>query len=107
MTREEVKELGFEEIPHYTVMGSMLYDLGRGRYLSFGCIGSPNEMIFLCQHDYEDHRIVTDLVSVHNYDYDGYIDKHKLLALMELLTCTRFKNKTNEAKNTKEEEETD
>lgn len=81
MTKQDARDMGFEDIPHFTVAGSLIYNLGRSRHLSFGCIGTPNEMIFICLSDNEEK--ITDLVCLHNYDYDGYITKDKLTSMIE------------------------
>jgi hypothetical protein len=86
LSRERLTAIGFKEIPHFTVTGSMLYDLGRKRHLSFGSIGTPNEMLFITQTDYENKKKITDLVCLHNYDYDGYLTEEKLLSIINSLT---------------------
>ena len=53
-------------------MNSLVYDLGRNRYLSIGDLGNPNEMVFLYERDYDDTRKINDLICLRNYDYDGY-----------------------------------
>ncbi len=82
MTKEEVKKIGFKEIPHYTVMNNLIYELGRGRHLSIGCIGTPNEVLFVCERDKDNPKQINDAVCLHNYDYDGYITEEKLKNLV-------------------------
>lgn len=82
LNREEVLKLGFQEIPHFTVMNSLVYDLGRNRWLSIGDLGNPNEMMFIYECDKDDGRIIDDLVCLHNYDYDGYLTLDKLSLLL-------------------------
>jgi len=86
MTREEVLKLGFKEIGYPTVADILIYDLGRNRQLSFGCIDSPNEIIYICHINKDDSKRIDDLVCVHNYDYDGYITKEKLNKLISGIT---------------------
>lgn len=74
MLRDELKEIGFSEINHFTVMNSLIYDLGRNRQLSIGCIGTPNETVWLCELDVNNDKKITDLVCLRNYDYDGFTD---------------------------------
>lgn len=74
MLRDQLKEIGFEEIPHFTVMNSLIYNLGRNRQLSIGSIGTPNETLWICELDADDDKKITDLVCLRNYDYDGLID---------------------------------
>lgn len=73
MTTEELIKIGFEVIPHFTVTNAHIYKLGRHRHLSIGCAGTPNEMMFICSTDDKDERKITDLICLHNYDYDGYM----------------------------------
>lgn len=86
MTKEELIKMGFKEIPHFTITDSVIFDLGRNRHLSVGCIGTPNEMVFLCETDSDDSTIITDLICVHNYDYDGYIKRRKVASLVNIIT---------------------
>ncbi len=87
MNREETRQMlagyGFKEIPHFTVMKSMNLDLGRRRFLSIGCVGEPNEMMFIQEIDKDNNKKVTDLICVHNYDYDGYLTQEKLVHLLK------------------------
>lgn len=82
LNREEVLKLGFEEIPHFTVTNSLVYNLGRNRWLSIGDLGNPNEMLFIYEYDKKENRIINDLITLHNYDYDGYITLDKLYLLL-------------------------
>lgn len=83
--REYLKNLGFKELPHDTIMNSMVLDLGRRRTLSVGCLGEPNEMVFISEHDHNDQKKITDSVCLHNWDYDGYLTKGKLQNLLSAL----------------------
>lgn len=87
ISKDDLLELGFQEIPHFTVMGSVVYELGRNRLLTVGCAGTPNETMFIVEKSkVGDHY--TDLVCMHNHDYDGYLSKESVAALIEW-----FKNK--------------
>lgn len=77
-----IDEIGFERLPHFTIQNALIYKLGRNRHLSIGDVGTPNEMLFICESDEKDYRIITDLVCLHNYDYDGYLSKLKLETLI-------------------------
>lgn len=81
LSAKDLIKIGFKEMPHFTVMGNLTYDLGRNRHLSIGDVGTPNEMVFINVVDNNDYRNVTESVCIHNYDYDGNmtIDKMKLL----------------------------
>jgi hypothetical protein len=82
MSIEDLKNLGFKEISTYTIMGSLVYDLGRERFLSIGSVGTPNEMVFIGQ---KDDDMITDLVVIKNYDYDGYTSLQDIKDLIKLV----------------------
>lgn len=74
-------EIGFQNLAHFTVGQQSKYPLSRRRYLSAMCIGTPNESIWLGHKDKD--GTVTDLVCIHNYDYDGFITAERLKALID------------------------
>lgn len=78
-----LRELGFKEVRNFTITGAMTYQLGRRRHLSVGCVGTPNETLFICESDAIDPKNTTDLICLHNYDYDGYLTVHKLQTLIK------------------------
>lgn len=86
LARQDLLNIGFKEIPHMTVMNSLIFDLGRNRHLSIGCIGEPNEMIFICEVDDEDDRKITDLICIRNFDYDGYTILEDVKAIIRSIT---------------------
>ena len=71
MTEEDLLSIGF-------VKGelSLKYHLARKRFISVFCVGTPNEVVYLCYRDSVD--VVDDLICVHNFDYDGYLTREKL-----------------------------
>jgi len=83
--RQKLIDLGFKEIPHFTVTNALDYDLGRDRRLSFGAIGTPNEMLWLCQQEHDNYEETTDLICLHNYDYDGYITLEEVENIIKTL----------------------
>lgn len=85
LSEDDLLSIGFERIPHFTVNRAMIYKLGRNRHLSVGDAGTPNEMLFICESNKDDYRKITDLVCLHNYDYDGYLSKSKLETLINCL----------------------
>lgn len=85
LSEEDLISIGFERIAHFTVNKAMVYKLGRNRHLSIGNAGTPNEMLFICESDKDDFRKITDLVCLHNFDYDGYLSKSKLETLIQCL----------------------
>lgn len=85
ITKKELTSLNFKPLEHYTILNSFIYDLGRNRHLSIGAFGTPNETVFICETCNEDSKKITDLICLHNYDYDGYISKRKLRDIIKLL----------------------
>lgn len=83
MTNDDLILLGFKTLPHATIGKNVVYDLTNGRQLSATCVGNPNEMLFL--NDINNGRI-TDVIPIHNYDYDGYLTEEKLKAILTALT---------------------
>ncbi len=90
LTKEQVLELGFKELPHFTVMDSLVYDLGRRRCLSIGCLGTPNEMLFIGQLFNAEDRY-QDLITLSNFDYDGYLTLEKLSVLLTFFAENKTK----------------
>lgn len=88
LTEEILIKAGGKKIPHMTVTNSILFDLDRDRFLSIGCVEDCNQMAWI-QHI--DGRKVTDLVCVHNYDYDGWLYLHDLQNLIFALTGEEIK----------------
>lgn len=92
LTREALIDIGFKEVPHYTVVQSLVYDLGRARYLSIGCVGTPNEMLFIGQLDNDDNKKITDVVVLKNYDYDGYVSLLQIKMIISAITGHIFED---------------
>ena len=89
-SRDDFKSIGFKEVPHYTVGGNLLYDLGRGRELSIACLGTCNEMLFLSQVDDKNDKEITDMIVLKNYDYDGFIKIEDVKAIITAITGRTF-----------------
>lgn len=70
-------------MPHFTVANNMILDIGRNRHLSYGSVGRPNEMIFICEAAENDSNSITDLVCIHNYDHDGYMTMERLKMIIQ------------------------
>jgi len=85
MDRQILINMGWEEIPHFTVGNNLIYNLGRYRQLSLACLNTPNEVLFISEHDRENVKKITDLVCLHNYDYNGYITLEKIENLIKYL----------------------
>lgn len=90
MTKQDFLSIGFVEYPHKVIDGYMQYDLGRYRELSIQNLGTPNEMVFICEVDADDETEITDLVCVHNYDFDGYLTLDKIKMLITAITGRVF-----------------
>ena len=76
MNNETLLQKGFIKTPHPVIKEIFVLDVGRNRYISIGALGSPNEIAFLNQKDHNSG--ITDMVCVHNFDYDGFLSKEKL-----------------------------
>jgi len=90
MTRQELIDIGFKEIPHFTIGNTLIYDLDRRRHLSVADLGGPNEFMYLCEVDDENSKEINDLVCVHNYDYDGKLSMEKVKGLISCITARIF-----------------
>lgn len=88
LSKKDCLEIGFKEMPHYTVGDSLTYDLGRNRQLSISCVGTPNETLWITQSDRKDYRKIDDLVCLHNWDYDKYITIDKLKQIISGISKT-------------------
>jgi len=86
MTNQDLIEMGFKKFPHFTVSHNVNYSLGRHRHLSAGCVGTPNEMLFIIETDDQDDKSITEIICLHNYDYDGYLTERKVKSLINLIT---------------------
>jgi hypothetical protein len=85
MTNDDLIEIGFKKIQHFTVTNAVIYPLGRHRHLSAGCVGTPNEMLWICETDDQEEKHVIDLVCLHNYDYDKELTIKKVKALIDTI----------------------
>jgi hypothetical protein len=90
MSNEEFLSIGFVEYPHKVLNGNMRYDLGRYRALTIQNLGNPNEMIFIYEVDSDNETEITDLVCLHNYDFDGYLTLEKVKMLITAITGRVF-----------------
>lgn len=83
--RDKLKSIGFNELPHFAVAQPLIYDLGRKRSLSFGSIGTPNEMLWICQEN-DKGKDIEDLVCLRNYDYDGLTTLEDIKDIIKAIT---------------------
>lgn len=96
LSEEILLEIGFEKLPHFTIQNAFIYKLGRNRHLSIGNVGTPNEILYICETDENNYKKITDLVCLHNYDYDGYLSKSKLKTLINSIGTSNKLYKFNE-----------
>ncbi len=82
--------LGGEKLPYHNILNSIFLKVGRNRIVSVGNVGTPNEMIWLCQVNATNDKIIDDLICLRNYDYDGYTPVHTLQNLIHSLTGTEL-----------------
>lgn len=91
MTKQEVLDLGFEELPFPSIMNPAIINIGRNRIISIGNIGTPNETVWICEINATNSEAIDDLVCIFNYDYDGYITEEILKDLYFGLTRKQLK----------------
>ena len=82
--------LGGEKLPYHNILNSIFFKVGRNRIVSVGNVGTPNEMIWLCQVNATNDKIIDDLICLRNYDYDGYTPVHTFQNLIHALTGTEL-----------------
>ncbi len=92
LSEKLLQAFGFQPIPHFTIMNSFTLDLGRDRQLSLGCVGTPNEMLYLQEVDLEAKK-VNDLICLWNWDYDGKLYAHQLQNIYHSITKKQLKLK--------------
>ena len=83
-------EIGFKSYPHKILPSSLRYDLGRGRGFAIQNLGTPNEFLWIIDTNPEDPFEITDLICLHNYDYDGYLTLDKVKMLITGITGRVF-----------------
>lgn len=86
MTNEDLIRIGFKKIPTLTIVDGVICDLGRDRQLLVGYVGTPNETVWITQSKDDDYTIITDMVCLHNYDYDGYLTETKIKTIIMAIT---------------------
>ena len=85
MITQDLVKIGFKALPHLAITNSHRYDLGRNRHISVNDVGTASEMMWICETDEKDENEITDLVCIHNYDYDGVLNIGKVIALVNLI----------------------
>lgn len=82
MNKETLLQKGFTETPHLVLKAVFVLTVGRDRHISIGSLGTPNEIVFLNQRDR--NAGITDMVCIHNYDYDGFLTEKKLDTIISI-----------------------
>ena len=85
LTYDLLQEIGGTILPHKTIHSPVSFDIGRSRVISVSSIGDPNEMCHLYEIDDKDPKNITDVKTLWNYDYDGYMYLHHLQQFLRLL----------------------
>ena len=67
----------------------LVYDLGRNRRLSISNLGNPNEVMFVGELN-ENKTGYSDLVCLHNWDYDKFLTLEKLKNLLSGIVGKKF-----------------
>lgn len=83
LEKQQLIELGFHPLGHFTVGDVLMYELYRNINLSVTNLGTPNEMVFITSSN-KDITDITDVIALHNYDYDGYLTLERLKVFMAL-----------------------
>lgn len=85
LTEQDLLDIGFKRTSYNVSMVQIMdYSLGRKLVLSVINVGTPNEMVMLCddlKHEYH----VPEVIAIHNYDYDWFITKERINALINAL----------------------
>ena len=89
LIEQQLCEIGFRKPNRGKLEVSYKYPLGRGRFLSAMCLGTPNESVWLCYKEDEGNTEIDDLICMHNYDYDGKLTKEKVKYLIEYFEKTQ------------------
>jgi len=83
LKNEDLISIGFTPYDHFTVMNTVCFDVGRCRQVQVGCVGTPNENVFLV-HQWGDTCEEQDVVCIHNCDYDGYLTMEKVMNILKV-----------------------
>lgn len=75
LTAEILEKVWFRQLPHFTVINSCNLDIGRGRMLSVGGVGTPNEMVCILE---AEPPVVKAVIVIRNYDFNGKTYLHHL-----------------------------
>ena len=99
ITREYALSIGFKEQPIFTIDHGIYYDVGRRRTLNIGDVGTPNEMLYLCETNEDGDTQENDVIVLHNYDYDGQLSDaklNKIISFFEVCKSNEQEDEENE-----------
>lgn len=91
--KELIEEFGFKELPHFTVHGALVLDLGRRREITFSCVESANETLLIGDRMSNGKY---ECVVLSSYDYDGFITKERLKLMIDFFNTSPYKTKQDE-----------
>lgn len=83
LTNEDLIDVGFKPYDYFTIMNTVYLDVGRDRQIKVGCVGTPNEVVFLV-HQWGETCEEQDMVCIHNFDYDGYLTMEKVMNILKV-----------------------
>lgn len=88
-TEEYLIKSGWIKRPAPVIIGdSFIMDIGRRRQLIFSNINNPNQMLAITEID--DHKAPTDIVVIHNWDYDRWITTELLEGIVAVFKQQGF-----------------
>jgi len=90
LTKDYLISIGFKAIQKKTVMDSVIFDLGRNRHISVDLVGTISEKVFLCEVNHINPNEITDIICIHNYNYEGYLTEKKIMSLVNILSGKDF-----------------
>lgn len=83
LTNEDLINVGFKPYNRFTIMNTVYLDVERDIQIKVGCVGTPNEIVFLVHH-WGDACEEQDLVCIHCFDYDGYLTLEKVMNILKV-----------------------
>lgn len=83
ITERELVRMGFLQVAPHNTTRVWVRELGRDRYLLLGDVGSPNEMLFICEGALD--QTPSDAVCLHNFDFEGPLTTQKIEEFLALL----------------------
>lgn len=85
LERRDLLEMGFYTLDYKTITNPLIYNLGGGRELNIGSLGTGNEMMWLCERE-DSEEGYSDLVCLHNCDHDGRLTKEAVEGIIRWFT---------------------